>query len=82
MRIDVELQSTEELNTDIQEPEELSDTEMKIGTMTEGIDPDYEKMRNQPSVNGNVLIGDKTTAQLGIGIIGVYKDETLSIRIL
>ncbi len=50
--------------------------------MTEGIDSDYEKMRNQPSVNGNVLIGDKTTAQLGIGIIGVYKDETLSIRIL
>ena len=82
MRIDVELQSTEELNTDIQEPEELSDTEMEIGTMTEGIDSDYEKMRNQPSVNGNVLIGDKTTAQLGIGIIGVYKDETLSIRIL
>ena len=82
MKIDVELQSTEELNTDIQEPEELSDTEMEIGTMTEGIDPDYEKMRNQPSVNGNVLIGDKTTSQLGIGIIGVYKDETLSIRIL
>ena len=30
---------------------------------------DYEKLFNQPSVEGNVLIGDKTFAQLGLDVL-------------
>ena len=68
MRIDVELFEQKAL-----------DTELQIGTIMEGINPDYEKMDNLPQVNGNTLIGNKTTAELGIGIVGTYNDEHLSI---
>lgn len=82
MRIDVDLQISEELNTDIQEPDILSDTELGIGTYVVGIDPDYNKMKNQPAVNSNTLVGDKTTAKLGIGIVGVYNNKNLTLKLL
>lgn len=80
MRIDVDLQVRENLNTDLQE-HELLNTSFELGTMTEGIDPDYEKMRNLPSINGNELIGNKSSAELGIGIVGVYDNENITIGI-
>lgn len=82
MRIDVDLQISEELNTDIQEPDILSDTELGIGTYVVGIDPDYNKMKNQPAVNSNTLIGDKTTAELGIRLVGTYNNEELTLGMM
>lgn len=82
MRIDVDLQISEELNTDIQEPDILSDTELGIGTYVVGIDPDYEKMKNKPAVNSNTLVGDKTTAELGIRLVGTYNNEELTLGMM
>lgn len=82
MRIDVDLQISEELNTEIQEPDILSDTELGIGTYVVGIDPDYNKMKNQPAVNHNTLIGDKTTAELGIRLVGTYNNEELTLGMM
>lgn len=82
MRIDVDLQISEELNTDIQEPDILSDTELGIGTYVVGIDPDYEKMKNKPAVNSNTLVGDKTTAELGIRLVGTYNNEQLTLGMM
>lgn len=82
MRIDVDLQISEELNTDIQEPDILSDTELGIGTYVVGIDPDYNKMKNQPAVNSNTLVGDKTTAELGIRLVGTYNNEELTLGMM
>ena len=78
MIINTNLQITEELNTEFTQNDN-DDIGLDIGTIMEGIDPDYEKMRNLPQVNGNTLIGNKTTAQLGIGIVGTYENEHLSI---
>ena len=82
MKIDVDLQISEELNTDIQEPDILSDTELGIGTYVVGIDPDYEKMKNKPAVNSNTLVGDKTTAELGIRLVGTYNNEELTLGMM
>ena len=82
MRIDVDLQISEELNTDIQEPDILSDTELGIGTYVVGIDPDYEKIKNKPAVNSNTLVGDKTTAELGIRLVGTYNNEELTLGMM
>ena len=82
MKIDVDLQISEELNTDIQEPDILSDTELGIGTYVVGIDPDYEKMKNKPAVNSNTLVGDKTTAELGIRLVGTYNNEQLTLGMM
>jgi hypothetical protein len=82
MRIDVDLQISEELNTEIQEPDILSDTELGIGTYVVGIDPDYEKMKNKPAVNSNTLVGDKTTAELGIMLVGTYNNEELTLGMM
>lgn len=82
MRIDADLQISEELNTDIQKSDILSDTELGIGTYVVGIDPDYNKMKNQPAVNSNTLVGDKTTAELGIRIVGVYNNKNLTLKLL
>ena len=82
MRIDVDLQISEELNTDIQEPDILSDTELGIGTYVVGIDPDYNKMKNQPAINSNTLVGDKTTAELGIRLVGTYNNEQLTLGMM
>lgn len=82
MRIDVDLQISEELNTDVQEPDILSDTELGIGTYVVGIDPDYEKMKNKPAVNSNTLVGDKTTAELGIRLVGTYNNEELTLGMM
>jgi hypothetical protein len=46
-----------------------------------GIDPDYEKIKNKPSINGTTLIGDKTTAQLGIALVGTYDNEHLTLML-
>ena len=81
MIINTDLQITEELNTGF-EQNDNDDIGLDIGTIMEGIDPDYEKMRNLPQINGNTLIGNKTTAQLGIGIVGTYANENLNISLI
>ena len=50
--------------------------------MVVGIDPDYNKMKNQPAVNHNTLIGDKTTAELGIRLVGTYNNEELTLGMM
>ena len=47
-----------------------------------GIDPDYEKMKNKPAVNSNTLVGDKTTAELGIRLVGTYNNEELTLGMM
>ena len=81
MIINTNLQITEELNTEFTQNDN-DDIGLDIGTIMEGIDPDYEKLRNLPQVNGNTLIGNKTTAQLGIGIVGTYANENLNISLI
>lgn len=71
MTMDVELRESEAL-----------ETELETGTITEGIDPDYEKMRNLPKINGNTLIGDKSSAELGIRLVGEYENENIKLSIL
>ena len=78
MIINVNLNETETINTDFQQ-NDANNVEMQIGTIMTGIDPDYEKMKNLPQVNGNTLIGNKTTGELGIGIVGTYDSENLNI---
>ena len=80
MMINVELRETEIIETDFEQTEPC-DANMEIGTVTEGIIPDYELLENQPMVNGTTLVGDKTTAELGIGIVGVYENENLTINL-
>lgn len=81
MKINVTLQNTEVIETDFQTGNSV-DTGLEIGTITEGINPDYEKLDNLPQVNGNTLIGDKSTTDLGIRIVGTYANENLNIGLL
>ena len=78
MKINVTLQETEIIDTNFEQSAPC-DTDMEIGTIMEGIPPDYEKLDNLPQINGNTLIGDKSTAELGISIVGTYNDEHLTI---
>ena len=39
---------------------------------------DYEKLRNRPSINGVELIGDKTSAELGIDRTYIYEHPAVS----
>ena len=40
---------------------------------------DYEKLDNLPQVNGHTLIGNKTSAELGLSLVGEYSNENLSL---
>ena len=82
MRIDIDFQTSENIDIGIQESNVLNDSSLETGTYMDGIDPDYEKLKNLPSVNGNTIIGDKTTAELGIGIVGVYNNKNLTLKLL
>lgn len=79
--IDVELQELEEINVNLQDETHSDDMTMEIGTIMSGIDPDYEKLKNKPSINGTTLIGDKTTDQLGIALVGTYDNEHLTLML-
>lgn len=80
--IDVELSEIEELDVNIMEPEHSDDVSMDVGTIMEGIDPDYEKLKNLPSVNNTTLIGNKTTEELGIKLVGSYDNEHLTLTLI
>jgi hypothetical protein len=39
-------------------------------------------MKNKPAVNSNTLVGDKTTAELGIMLVGTYNNEELTLGMM
>ena len=81
MKINVEFHETETIDAELNTSEPI-DVNMEIGTITQGIVPDYNPLENKPQVNGNTLIGNKSTADLGIQIVGEYDNENLNIKLL
>lgn len=48
------------------------------GSLSQQMAPtDYERLQNKPSIEGNVLIGDKTFKQLGLDTLSVQEIEKI-----
>lgn len=41
---------------------------------------DYSNVTNKPQINGNTLEGNKTSAELGIRVMGTYEEENLYLH--
>lgn len=55
----------------------LTDGTSYTFTVTNATSGDYSELSNQPQINGVTLVGNKTSADLGISITGEYSNENL-----
>ena len=62
--IDVEVRRSESLHTDICRCSTTAD--LNLGSIGSSGTRDYEKLKNKPSINDVILVGNKTSDELGI----------------